>query len=167
MQCHVILDRVITVNMIKVHQYDHWISTGIQPHRRLMVPLLPLITVPDSKVRGTNMGPIWGRQDPGGPHVGPMKFAIWEVAYQWYSWHHWKRKIVSLTTYGATRDDKVVNLTIFVFSDVHGITWNMYMGSLWLYYKCLVESCSPFNPYSVGLLHWHGAITKLSRTSIH
>ena len=24
-----------------------------------------------------NMGPIWGRQDPGRPHVGPMTFAIW------------------------------------------------------------------------------------------
>ena len=23
------------------------------------------------------MGPIWGRQNPGGPHVGPMNFAIW------------------------------------------------------------------------------------------
>ena len=33
---------------------------------------------PDSKVHGANMGPIWGRQDPGGPHVGPMNFAIWE-----------------------------------------------------------------------------------------
>ena len=29
---------------------------------------------PDSKVHGANMGPIWGRQDPGGPHVGPMNF---------------------------------------------------------------------------------------------
>ena len=28
--------------------------------------------VPDSKVRGANMGPTWGRQDPGEPHVGPM-----------------------------------------------------------------------------------------------
>ena len=27
------------------------------------------------------MGPIWGRQDPGGPHVGPMIFAIWDVPY--------------------------------------------------------------------------------------
>ena len=34
---------------------------------------------PDSKVHGANMGPIWGRQDPGGPHVGPMNFAIWEA----------------------------------------------------------------------------------------
>ena len=33
---------------------------------------------PDSKVPGANMGPIWGRQDPDGPHVGPRKFAIWE-----------------------------------------------------------------------------------------
>ena len=35
------------------------------------------ISSPDSKVHGANMGPIWGRQDPGGPHVGPMNFAIW------------------------------------------------------------------------------------------
>ena len=34
---------------------------------------------PDSKVHGANMGPIWGRQDPGGPHVGPMNFVIWVV----------------------------------------------------------------------------------------
>ena len=31
---------------------------------------------PDSKVHGANMGPIWSRQDPGGPHVGSMNFAI-------------------------------------------------------------------------------------------
>ena len=31
----------------------------------------------DSKVHGANMGPIWGRQEPGGPYVGPMNFAIW------------------------------------------------------------------------------------------
>ena len=33
----------------------------------------------DSKAHGANMGPIWGRQDPGGPHVCPMNFAIWGV----------------------------------------------------------------------------------------
>ena len=33
---------------------------------------------PDSKVHGANMGPVWGRQDPGGPHVGPMNLAIWD-----------------------------------------------------------------------------------------
>ena len=35
--------------------------------------------IPNSKVHGANMGSIWGRQDPGGPHVGPMNFAIWDV----------------------------------------------------------------------------------------
>ena len=32
----------------------------------------------DSMVHGADIGPIWGRQDTGGPHVGPMNFAIWE-----------------------------------------------------------------------------------------
>ena len=35
--------------------------------------------IPDSKVHGANMGPIWGRQDPRGPRVGPMNFAIWDI----------------------------------------------------------------------------------------
>ena len=40
---------------------------------------------PDSKVHGANVGPSWGRQDPSGPHVGHMNFAIWDVfwAYQY------------------------------------------------------------------------------------
>ena len=37
--------------------------------------------IPDSKVYGANMGPIWGRQDPGGPHVGPMNFAIRDMIH--------------------------------------------------------------------------------------
>ena len=36
-------------------------------------------TTPDSKVHGANMGPSWGRQDLGGPHVGPMNFAIMDT----------------------------------------------------------------------------------------
>ena len=32
--------------------------------------------IPDSKVHGANMWPTWGRQVPGGPHVGPMNLAI-------------------------------------------------------------------------------------------
>ena len=39
-------------------------------------------TIPDNKVHEANMGPIWGRQDPGGPYVGPMNFAIWDIIYQ-------------------------------------------------------------------------------------
>ena len=42
------------------------------------IALLWVWYYPDSKVLIANMGPIWGRQDPGGPHVGPINFAIWE-----------------------------------------------------------------------------------------
>ena len=40
-------------------------------------------TVPDSKIHGTNVGPTWGRQDPGGPHAGHSNLAIWGVG--WYT----------------------------------------------------------------------------------
>ena len=36
------------------------------------------IAIPDSKVHGANMGPTWGRQDPGGLHVGHTNRAIWD-----------------------------------------------------------------------------------------
>ena len=44
----------------------YWL--GIQPDLH--------IHTPNSKVHGANMGPIWGLQDPGRPHVGPMNFTI-------------------------------------------------------------------------------------------
>ena len=40
---------------------------------------------PDSEVNGANMGPIWGRQDEGGPHVGPM--IIWDIITDLQSKH--------------------------------------------------------------------------------
>ena len=40
------------------------------------ITLIILLAYPDSKVHGANVGPIWGRQDPGGPHVGHMNLAI-------------------------------------------------------------------------------------------
>ena len=36
----------------------------------------------DSKVHGANMGPIWGRQDPGGTLIGPMNLTIWDISTQ-------------------------------------------------------------------------------------
>ena len=43
-----------------------------------VISIDPMATVttrkfPDSKVHGAKMGPIWHRQDPGGPHVAPKK----------------------------------------------------------------------------------------------
>ena len=60
----------------------------MKQHVHIDVDLFQVLTVmtshecngtPDSKVHGTNMGPIWGRQDPGGPHVGPMNLPIWDL----------------------------------------------------------------------------------------
>ena len=33
----------------------------------------------DSKFHGANVGPTWGRQDPGGPHVCHTNLAIWVI----------------------------------------------------------------------------------------
>ena len=47
----------------------------------LRVGNMAILVIPGSKVHGANMGPIWGRQDPYGPHVGPRNFAIWDMQY--------------------------------------------------------------------------------------
>ena len=58
-----------------------WISTvnGLIVYAQKNQTFHPrsFIIYPNSKVHGANMGPIWGRQDPGGPHIGPTNFAIW------------------------------------------------------------------------------------------
>ena len=38
--------------------------------------------LPDSQIDGANVGPTWGRQDPGGPHVDHSNVAIWAVCYK-------------------------------------------------------------------------------------
>ena len=58
--------------------YTRWLFHRIWSNRRITPELEK--NHPDSKVHGANMGPIWGRQDPGGPHVGPMDFVIWAAA---------------------------------------------------------------------------------------
>ena len=50
--------------------YDGWCLNGTGSQNIISQ------NIPDSKVYGANMGPTWGRQDPGGPHVGP-----WTLLY--------------------------------------------------------------------------------------
>ena len=54
------------------------IPHAAHPHLAWLILLIciPAESLPDSKVHGANMGSITGRQDPGGPHVGPMNFTI-------------------------------------------------------------------------------------------
>ena len=57
------------------------------------------LCMPDSKVRAANMGPIWSRQDPGGHHVGPMNFAIWDglLKYAYKLVYVWKKLVTNLS----------------------------------------------------------------------
>ena len=53
---------------------NHYIGYLDRFYKRFMSLLR---NCPDSKVHGANMGPIWGRQDLGRPHGGPMDLIIW------------------------------------------------------------------------------------------
>ena len=61
----------------------HW-STAVD------IPLLSKF-IRSASLIARIMGPTWGppghRQDPGGPHVGPMNFAIWDVMYGMKTYH--------------------------------------------------------------------------------
>ena len=50
----------------------------------------------------TNMEPTWVLAAPGGPHVGPMNFAIRVLASE-----------VKMTTFGAAIDDNAVKVMAF------------------------------------------------------
>ena len=46
------------------------------PSQRAINAIGVSMPCPDSKVHVAHMGPTWGRQDPGGIHIGPMNLAI-------------------------------------------------------------------------------------------
>ena len=54
------------------------IDALISPIMKKMMVCLRIITQ-IARFMGANMGSIWGPKDPGGPHIGPMNFAIWEL----------------------------------------------------------------------------------------
>ena len=84
------------------------------------------------------MGPIWGRQDPGGPHVCPMNFAIWAAAspFYHYSMNDYTGKTIHLhwqmpQIFGSTlrqdvtvsyRIDRAITIT-FAFRRGKGVRW--------------------------------------------
>ena len=88
----------IPINKTDIYRIVNWFAESICHIRTKLYKLYEgyckgyadcHITCPDSKVHGANMGPIWGRQDPGGPHVGPMNFAIWVVTKNPPYLEHW------------------------------------------------------------------------------
>ena len=55
-------------------------------------------------VHGANMGPIWDRQGPGGPHIGPMNFAIWDIMLLFHTLKTALQLQNSMAKYRFTRD---------------------------------------------------------------
>ena len=44
------------------------------------------LPLPESKVHVANTASIWGREDPGWPHISPIDFAIWVILHRSISW---------------------------------------------------------------------------------
>ena len=79
MQYHIILGSIIMIPDCIL--LLHWQKKKNSPQFSYLSQFNFWNAIPDSKVHGDNMGPIWGRQDPGGPHVGPMNLAIWDILW--------------------------------------------------------------------------------------
>ena len=72
-QTRLFLRNIVLINHMNTWQLKRIIDIAHHAIHHLLVHRY----FPDSKVHGANMGPTWGRQDPGGPHVGLMNFALW------------------------------------------------------------------------------------------
>ena len=57
-----------------------------------------MVSHPDSKVHGANMGPTWVLSAPGGPHVGPINLAIRDVHCPSFS-NPYPHNLILLTMY--------------------------------------------------------------------
>ena len=93
-----------------------WISTT---HNIFM-------SIPDSKVHGANMGPIWGRQDPDGPHAGPMNFVIW-VDNVWYkyifSFHQNNSTCTAIQIPKQVKHIWCTQLSYLIPTDIWNLAW--------------------------------------------
>ena len=81
----------------------------------------PVWKILESTVHGAHMGPIWGQQDPDGPHVDPMNLAIWDVFHS-----QMKQKVCSC--------HDIIMKWIHVIMDVwYDLLWNVKWPDLFVY----------------------------------
>ena len=88
------------------------------------------------------MGPTWGRQDPGGTHVGPMNFAIWVV----YS-NQWNGPFVIYRPYFEVSEYPIIKIKwsneyfIFILVNHTLVRWHL---------------CVETTPLETTPFSWHG-----------
>ena len=147
--------------------FTHWINTSLRfafrplINRCISLPRIchytlicaPLMRLhggnnsPDSKVHGDgeNMGPIWDRQDPGWPHVGPMNFAIWE---QHRLLLHDPYRIFLLTCFYCKLLDRCFYIKVVVFNELYNeinvSIWRIISGFV-VTSMCLCATTLPVN----------------------
>ena len=71
------------------------------------------IITPESKVYGAYMGPTWGRQDPGGPHVGPMNLAIWDS--KWWLMYYYQIVVLITPSAYRQRDSITTRYSMYIY----------------------------------------------------
>ena len=74
--------------ILNYYDYPYDVTIGLEQALSVDFPAVTVCNInparytqhgyPDSKIHVANVGPTWGRQDPGGPHVGHTNLAIWD-----------------------------------------------------------------------------------------
>ena len=96
---------------------------------KVLLPLVISLTAnPESKVHGANRGAIWGRQDPGGPHVGPMNFAICEhieAAWPIYMRQWTRPSLVQIMACRLSATNHYLNHCLLLVGTLGTLQWNV------------------------------------------
>ena len=150
--------------MTKVDQRSNFVLEKDTPY--LTSEVIP-VTHPDCKVHGANMGPTWGWQDPGGPHVGPMNLAIWALTGARALFQH--NDCLSRYIKHIIKIRQLWDHLIFIMSSVYN--GNSYTGITELYWNkppivrdhLVYVPCQGDVKLHCNIVsHWLGAYTKLS-----
>ena len=116
------------------------------------------IYAPDSKVHGAYMGPTWGRQDPGGLHVGPMNLAIRGV-----TWPQWVEEVaqrpLTKVVFWLTSSSYLYLISSYSVATITKINNSYFIADTWyLFGNGFVQLThwGLVTPYGVGDLgqHW-------------
>ena len=121
------------------------------------------VSNPDSKVHVANMGPTWGRQDPGGPHVGHVNLAIWEGLDFYHTFqiihHAFENRALppSLTRRLCTRSSCLEEMGSYLGSISSKRIVNKWINSNWLLFEN-VRLIKPLATRSLRALNLSSAI---------
>ena len=107
--------------------------------------LILVFHTPDSKIHEAHMGSTWGRQDPGGPHVGPMNLAIRDDR---------------LNGYRLTTVEMFCSASCCLMASVHSVAmWSVHQNSTgflhakcdWHHYVMTWQRLPRYWPFGVGV----------------